>query len=58
MVGNKINGEREKQMEVQAEECHAPPLSRDETDELNQSWCDLVDLDNLELMQTITQLNS
>ena len=35
MVGNKINGERKKQMEVQAEECRAPLLSRDETDELN-----------------------
>lgn len=55
-MGSKTNVELREQMEAQVEECRAPPLSREETND--QSRYDSVDVDNLELRQTVTKLKS
>nr|POE97936.1 hypothetical protein CFP56_27319 [Quercus suber] len=41
-------------LEVQIEECRAPPSSSDETDEWSR--CDSVDVESLELRQAVTSL--
>lgn len=43
-------------MEAQVEEHRAPLLSKDDTGE--QNCCDSVDVENLELRQTVTKLKS
>nr|POF21446.1 hypothetical protein CFP56_18489 [Quercus suber] len=55
-VGSKTNMEIREQMEAQVEERRAPLLSKDDTGE--QNCCDSVDVENLELRQTVAKLKS